>query len=208
MNKEISSAVRPAIVLTILFALLLGLVYPLAMTGIGQLLFPNAANGSLVTENGKVIGSTVVGQAFVSDRYFQTRPSAAGKGYDGMSSSGSNLGPTSQALADRVKADVDKRQAEGVAIVPNDLVTASGSGLDPDLSPAAAIVQVPRIAKVRGLPQAEVKALVDAAVVLPLAGFLGEPRVNVLALNRSLDRLKGVAPAPAPAAATTPAPAL
>ena len=139
MNKDISSALRPALVLTLLFALLLGIGYPLVMTGIGQLLFPGAANGSLITANGKVIGSAVVGQAFTSDRYFQTRPSAAGKGYDGLSSSGSNLGPASQALVDRVKPDVAKRRAEGVTEVPADLVTASGSGLDPDLSPAAAM---------------------------------------------------------------------
>ena len=193
MNNDISSALRPALVLTLLFALLLGIGYPLAMTGIGQLLFPGAANGSLITENGKVIGSAVVGQAFVSDRNFQTRPSAAGKGYDGLSSSGSNLGPAAQALVDRVKPDVEKRRAEGVGAIPADLVTASGSGLDPDLSPAAAIAQVARIARVRNLPEAQVRALVDRAVELPLAGILGEPRVNVLALNRALDRLGGVA---------------
>ena len=189
MNKDISSALRPALVLTLLFALLLGIGYPLAMTGIGQLLFPGAANGSLVTENGKVIGSTVVGQAFVSDRYFQTRPSAAGKGYDGLSSSGSNLGPASQALVDRVRLDVEKRRAEGITAIPADLVTASGSGLDPDLSPAAAIAQVPRVAQVRSLPKPAVRALVERAVEQPLAGFLGERRVNALALNRALDRL-------------------
>ena len=189
MNNDISRALRPALVLTLLFALLLGIGYPLAMTGIGQLLFPGTSNGSLVTENGKVIGSTVVGQAFVSDRYFQTRPSAAGKGYDGLSSSGSNLGPASQALVDRVTSDVAKRRAEGMTAIPADLVTASGSGLDPDLSPAAAIAQVPRIARVRNLPEAEVQALVQRTVQMPLAGFLGEPHVNVLALNRALDRL-------------------
>lgn len=189
MNKDISSALRPALVLTVLFALLLGIGYPLAMTGIGQLLFPGAANGSLVTENDKVVGSTVVGQAFVWDRYFQTRPSAAGKGYDGLSSSGSNLGPASQALVDRVKPDVDKRRAEGITAIPADLITASGSGLDPDLSPEAAIAQVPRIARVRGLPEAQVRSLVEQAIETPLLGVVGEPHVNVLALNRALDRL-------------------
>ncbi|WP_426170120.1 potassium-transporting ATPase subunit KdpC [Sandarakinorhabdus sp. DWP1-3-1] len=189
MKTDLSAALRPALVLTLLFALLLGIGYPLAMTGIGQLLFPGAANGSLVTENGKVIGSTVVGQAFVSDRYFQTRPSAAGKGYDGLSSSGSNLGPASQALVDRVGPDVERRRAEGVDAIPADLVTASGSGLDPDLSPAAAIVQVPRIAGVRNLPPSAVRALVERSIEAPVAGILGEPRVNVLALNRALDRL-------------------
>ncbi len=188
MGKDFSSALRPAIVMTILFAVLLGLVYPLAMTGIGQALFPSQANGSLVRDaRGTVIGSTVVGQAFTTDRYFQTRPSAAGKGYDGLASSGSNLGPASQALVDRVKPDVAKRRAEGVAgPVPADLVTASGSGLDPDLSPAAALAQAPRIARVRGVPVERVRALVTDATD---ASILGEPHVNVLALNRALDAL-------------------
>lgn len=188
MGKDFTSALRPAIVMTILFALLLGLVYPLAMTGIGQALFPSQANGSLVRDaRGTVIGSTVVGQAFTTDRYFQTRPSAAGKGYDGLASSGSNLGPASQALVDRVKPDVAKRRAEGVAgPVPADLVTASGSGLDPDLSPAAALAQAPRIARVRSVPVERVRALVTDATD---ASILGEARVNVLALNRALDAL-------------------
>lgn len=189
MGKDLSTALRPAIVLTILFAALLGIAYPLAMTGIGQALFPAQANGSLIRENGRVIGSTVVGQAFVSDRYFQTRPSAAGKdGYDALASSGSNLGPASQVLADRVKADVAKRRGEGVAgPVPADLVTASGSGLDPHLSPEAALAQVARVAAARGLPAERVRALVEAQVEWPL---LGERQVNVLALNRALDRLR------------------
>jgi K+-transporting ATPase ATPase C chain len=189
MNNDISSALRPALVLTLLFALLLGIGYPLAMTSIGQLLFPRSANGSLVTENGKVIGSTVVGQAFVSDRYFQTRPSAAGKGYDGLSSSGSNLGPASQALVDRVTPDIENHRTEGMTAIPADLVTASGSGLDPDLSPEAAIAQVPRISRVRGLPDATVRSLVERAIEMPLLGVVGEPHVNVFALNRALDRL-------------------
>lgn len=191
MGKDFITSLRPAIVLTILFALLLGLVYPFAMTGIGQALFPAQANGSLVRDAaGRVTGSTVIGQAFTADRYFQTRPSAAGKGYDGLASSGSNLGPTAQALADRVRSDVGKRRAEGVAgAVPSDLVTASGSGLDPDLSPEAARAQVARVARVRGLPEARVRALVDSAVERPLLGILGEPHVNVLALNQQLDRL-------------------
>lgn len=188
MGKDFTSALRPAIVMTMLFAALLGLAYPLAMTGIGQLLFPRQANGSLIEAEGKVIGSAVVGQAFTSDRYFQTRPSAAGKGYDGLASAGSNLGPTSQALIDRVKADADKRRAEGVAgPLPADLVTASGSGLDPDLSPEAALAQVDRVARVRRLDAARVRALVEAQTRRPLLGILGEPRVNVLALNRALD---------------------
>ncbi len=192
MGKDFSSALRPAIVMTILFALLLGLAYPLAMTGIGQLLFPAQANGSLVRDaRGTVIGSTVVGQAFVSDRYFQTRPSAAGKGYDALASSGSNLGPTARALADRVKADVAARRVEGVTgPVPADLVTASGSGLDPDLSPAAALAQVPRIARIRTLPADRLRTLV---VDTTERSVLGDPRVNVLALNRALDALPGSA---------------
>ncbi len=188
MGKDFTSALRPAIVMTILFAVLLGLVYPLAMTGIGQAIFPSQANGSLVRDaRGTVIGSTVVGQAFTTDRYFQTRPSAAGKGYDGLASSGSNLGPASQALVDRVTPDVAKRRTEGVARpLPADLVTASGSGLDPDLSPAAALAQAPRIARVRGVPVERVRALVTDATD---ASILGEPHVNVLALNRALDAL-------------------
>ncbi|AIT07775.1 ATPase [Sphingomonas taxi] len=185
MTSDFTSALRPALVLTILFAALLGIGYPLAMTGIGQTLFPAQANGSLVTAGGRVIGSTVVGQAFVSDRYFQTRPSAAGKGYDGLASSGSNLGPASKALVDRVTPDVTKRRGEGVAgPLPADLVTASGSGLDPDLSPAAALAQAPRVARVRGLPVATVRALVERQVE---DSPFGDPHVNVLALNRALD---------------------
>jgi len=188
MGKDFTSALRPAIVMTILFAALLGLIYPLAMTGIGQALFPHEANGSLVADaRGRVIGSEFVGQAFAADRYFRTRPSAAGKGYDGLASSGSNLGPASNVLVDRVRADVARRRVEGViGPIPADLVTASGSGLDPDLSPAAARAQAPRIARVRGLPVEQVRALVAARSE---ASLLGEPHVNVLALNRALDGL-------------------
>jgi K+-transporting ATPase ATPase C chain len=188
MGKDFSSALRPAIVMTILFAVLLGVVYPLAMTGIGQALFPSQANGSVVRDaRGAVIGSTVVGQAFTTNRYFQTRPSAAGEGYDGLASSGSNLGPASNALVDRVKPDIAKRRAEGVSgPMPADLVTASGSGLDPDLSPAAALAQAPRIARVRSVPVERVRKLVTDATD---TSILGEPHVNVLALNRALDGL-------------------
>ena len=186
MGNDFSSALRPAIVMTILFAALLGIAYPLAMTGIGQALFSAQANGSLVRDaGGKVIGSTVVGQAFTADRYFQTRPSAAGQGYDGLASSGSNLGPAAQALVDRVKTNIDRHRAEGLTgPVPADLVTASGSGLDPDLSPAAALAQVPRIARVRGLSLDRVRSLVDKETRRPI---FGEPHVNVLSLNQALD---------------------
>jgi len=191
MGSDFTSSLRPAIVMTLLFAVLLGFAYPLLILGVGQTAFPSQANGSLVRDGDKVVGSTVIGQAFVSDHYFQTRPSAAGKGYDGLASSGSNFGPTSQALADRVKADVAKRRAEGVTgPMPADLVTASGSGLDPDLSPAAAMAQADRVAKARGIEAGKVQMIVEDAIEPPLLGVLGEERVNVLALNRQLDRLE------------------
>ena len=196
MSKDFLTSLRPAIVMTILFAILLGIAYPLALTGIGQAVFPGQANGSLIRDGkGMVIGSTVIGQAFTSDRYFQTRPSAAGKGYDGLASAGSNLGPAAQGLTDRVSADVAKRRGEGVTgPLPADLVTASGSGLDPDLSPAAALAQVDRIARARGLSQARLRDLVRKNIEHPMFGFLGEDHVNVLALNRQLDGLSSNAP--------------
>jgi K+-transporting ATPase ATPase C chain len=188
MNKDIISSLRPALVMTLLFALLLGLAYPLAMTGIGQALFPSQANGSLVRENGRVIGSTIVGQAFTSERYFHSRPSAAGEGYDGLASSGSNLGPTSQALADRVRGDVARLSETAPGLnVPPDLVTTSASGLDPHISPEAALYQVDRVARVRSLDRAAVRKLVEQTVETPFLGVFGEPRVNLFKLNRRLD---------------------
>ena len=195
MNKDIISSLRPALVMTLLFALLLGLAYPLAMTGIGQALFPSQANGSLVRENGRVIGSTIVGQAFTSERYFHSRPSAAGDGYEGLASSGSNLGPTSQALADRVKGDVARLSETAPGLnVPPDLVTTSASGLDPHISPEAALYQVDRVARVRSLDRAAVRKLVEQAVETPFLGLIGEPRVNLFKLNRRLDAV-GAKPA-------------
>lgn len=194
MGNDFTSGLRPALVLTLLFAILLGIGYPLAMTGLAQAIFPRQANGSLVRDGDRVIGSTVLGQAFTSERYFQTRPSAAGKGYDALASAGSNLGPTDTRLVDRVKTDMATRRADGVTgPVPGDLVTASGSGLDPDLSPAAAMAQAPRVARARGLPETAVRDLVTRHTDAPTLGFLGEAHVNVLALNRDLDRFGGTA---------------
>lgn len=194
--------VRPAIIILVALTLITGLGYPLAMTGMAGVVFPKQAQGSLIEKDGKVVGSALIGQEFKDDKYFHGRPSATSAPdsadatktvsapYNAANSGGSNLGPTSKALNDRVKEDVDKLKAENSqAPVPIDLITTSGSGLDPDISPEGALFQVPRVAKTRNMPEDRVRALVAENTKGRLAGLLGEPRVNVLTLNLAFDQV-------------------
>jgi K+-transporting ATPase ATPase C chain len=184
-----------AVLMTGATTILLGIIYPLLVTGIAQLVFPDRANGELIRRNGVVVGSRLIGQPFSSPAYFHSRPSAAGNGYDAADSGGSNLGPTNEKLIARVKSDAMRLQKENPGTpVPVDLVTASASGLDPDISPMAAAFQIPRVARARGVSPEILRRLVRQHTQGRTFGFLGEPRVNVLELNLALDKLSGSQP--------------
>lgn len=189
MISELGRALRPALVLLLLLAAITGLAYPLLLTGVAQVALPGQANGSLITEGDRVVGSSLIAQGFISPRYFHPRPSAAGKGYDASASAATNLAPGSKDLRDAIATRVSEARADGMTggLVPPDLVTTSASGLDPDLSPEAAFAQIDRVARARGLPVGRVRALAEAAVRRPLLGLIGDPHVNVLLLNRVLD---------------------
>ncbi len=191
MFTEITRALRPALVLLVILSAITGLAFPALVTGVAQVAMPAQANGSLIREGDRVIGSFLIAQGFASPRYFHSRPSAAGKGYDAAASAATNLAPGSKDLRDAIAARVADARAEGMTglPVPPDLVTTSASGLDPHLSPEAAFFQVERIAKARGLAPAQVRALVERSIAAPLFGIIGEPHVNVLDLNRQLDRI-------------------
>ena len=185
MKRNLLTSILFTLVTTVIF----GFLYPVAITGLAQVLFHDWANGQLIEKNGKIVGSRIIGQTFGGPGYFHSRPSSAGTGYDATSSGGSNLAPTNKTLIERVKGDVDKARAENpLTAVPIDLVTASGSGLDPEISPAAAEFQVPRVAKERGIPEGGVRSLVQKFTRDRQFGVLGEPGVNVLELNLELDR--------------------
>lgn len=183
------SHIRPALVLLILFTLLLGLAYPLAITGVAQVVFPAQANGSLIERDGRIVGSALIGQGFTQPEYFWPRPSAAGQGYDASASSGSNLSATARPLVERVESEAARLRTAGVVgAIPADLLTTSGSGLDPHISPAAAQVQLARVAAARGMDEDDLEELVVRHTQGPFWGFLGEPVVNVLELNLALDQ--------------------
>jgi potassium-transporting ATPase KdpC subunit len=191
MLAEIRNSLRPAFVLLFLLTLLTGIAYPLAITGIAQVAFPAQANGSLIRERGTVIGSELIGQGFAAPRYFHSRPSAAGDGYDASASAATNLAPGSRDLRDAIATRVTEERAQGLTgvSVPSDLVTTSASGLDPHISPEAAFAQIDRVARARGLLPQALRPVVQAAIEYPLFGIIGEPRVNVLMLNRQIDRI-------------------
>ena len=191
MLTEIRTALRPAVTSLLLLAGITGLAYPALITGVAQVALPAQANGSLIVDKGTVVGSELIAQGFAAPRYFHPRPSAAGKGYDASASAATNLAPGSKDLRDAIAGRVADARAYGMTkgSIPPDLVTTSASGLDPDLSPEAAFWQIPRVATARGIPEARVRALVERSIAWPLLGIIGDPHVNVLLLNRQLDRI-------------------